>query len=993
MLKINCLLAHTDVIDDMKAAVEMIAMERAAAGRKATLDVVYNDIRSAGIEVDLRTTALMYSEVLPDNAEFFSSMDEIDQVIGKDVSDTIRKIVLNEPVSGEQQIGKMSPEEHVANGIANVFYNQIKTGKKTDSVAKTLQDAMLRGAKRLLKDVSGAKTPETKEGYRDIIQRALGLESKGLTDINGKLNGIRDLFAATQEELKKISGAIEDSDDYALQEQWQEYLNGFEEAAYSLLFSKQEAKDVLTGIMKDAGFGKTTKDGKVLLDWVRLAGEINDVDALRRNIIDTLVKNGLEETTADRVADALQQEYYEFRGRILEKARGELDNRMARIEDVREPMLIKSDFKKLAELNALGAFDNNYNKLLFRTLGVPELEAEDILEIQNIAKNAATLSAEMDGKDYLAGYAFQAMQRDINKIVARSITNKTKNLKVIGAIDKYFQFLNMGRIANAYNMLENNLSGFRELLATNIRIMQQQGVAEAFKDRALFKAVWRDVLKGGVGYGEELHRFSSKEYINDLYNKVDFKNAESKKEYLQSLVALVSTPARAFLSASDSAFKAAMHRKAMQLALHRALMQQGMSKQEANRYLNEALYGQSYADAENKATQLLGKYGLPVNKNSVARLANDLVVGNLNTDGYISADLVEAAFKSGYKIAGIGLGHLSQESNVLAKRIEAHKRMASLEEQRLIKEERWDELAQQRLQNSILYGMISPFVSGILNWIQLRIQSGLGMGIVTGYLGDWKSDIDFDSKRSMEHTIAKVENKRQQIARGITGLTYNAVLFSILAAVAYSMDDEDEEKSAIVELFDKMRGDYFSNKIFLRSAPDFVLLSYLFSTEKTAGNAPLKYFSQFFNLGSEYATNVQLVRVGDLLARGDVQQAKGKAAAILGSKIEVPLWRSYKGFYQLVRGVADEDYKPEWKPPFTIAEGLVGGGMFEDIGLFRRDSPIEALPGIGPKTKEKMNKAGIYKVSDISRNPRWASYIPQGQRKKAQQAYEELYAE
>src|SRR5690606_1204374 len=115
---------------------------------------------------------------------------------------------------------------------------------------------------------------------------------------------------------------------------------------------------------------------------------------------------------------------------------------------------------------------------------------------------------------------------------ARNVADRTKFLKVVSALDLYTQAINAGRIANVYNMTENNMSGMKEMLATNANLIEKQGWQAAFKDRKLFWAVWKDVAKhGGIQYGEELTKFNNKEYVNDLFNKVNFKDAKSFKEY------------------------------------------------------------------------------------------------------------------------------------------------------------------------------------------------------------------------------------------------------------------------------------------------------------------------------------------------------------------------------------------------------------------------------------------------------------------------------
>jgi hypothetical protein len=474
--------------------------------------------------------------------------------------------------------------------------------------------------------------------------------------------------------------------------------------------------------------------------------------------------------------------------------------------------------------------------------------------------------------------------------------------------------------------------------------------------------VWWDVFRhGGIRYGEDHTHFSNRENVEYNVSRKDTK--------FRKFMFVVTSPGRAFLTASDNAFKAVLHKKIFMMAIHKALRQNGMTKEEANNFLNEALYGKNFEAAKAQAEKILQLYNLKATPQTIVRLANDLVVANLNTGGVVSMELIKAAKKSSFNVAAIGLGHRAQDKNFLAKRIENHKQAVAKEEQELANKKDWNALARARATNMVWNDLIFPFMSGITNWIYLKVQSGFGVGIASGLMGKWKTDIDFSSEKAIEESIFNMRNDSQKIARGIIGLSYASVFYATVAALAGGGDDE-EEKSAMEKAFAAVKGDYVLNKFFKKGAPDIMLMHYMMSTnwyhkknpnDPSIGNTlgALEYVQNLFNLGSSYTMEGQIMAAGQDLGKGKSEAAAGDLGNALGSRVDFPLWRAYKGYWQVIQWGAGQDVESDYKKPLTFTDGLFAGGFLEDMGIWNREVPIGAVPGVGDATLQQLQKQGI----------------------------------
>lgn len=1006
MIGVNCLIKNTQLQQDLKDIVEYIAYDRIGRDKDASLASVYNTIRKSGIEIDLQSVGHIYNETLDKNYQQIMSDQEVNDYMLKSFNDAIqRAALLEQRQPKEQQIGEDAPEIYVTNGILNMFYNSEMPNEDTQSDMLKMQNALWKGVQRKLK-LPESQKPKNDEQWRDILGKALGYEQLGMTDLNGRLNSISDLYNAMRDELNRAISEAKQQADPANFERLQEMVNGLESSTYSLLFSGKEARKLLDEMMKEAGFGKTLSNGKSILDWNKLAGGVGSVQDIRDNVEQVLSDNGYSQDVIDGVKNSLVKEFTELQTRILEKADKELAKREKALD---REATSKSDLRRLAELNNLGIFNGTHDKVLYDLLGVGELQQADIEDLKQISQAASNLYREVDknyGSEVFASRQFQALQRSIDGIIARNINDKTKLLKSLSLVKNFFDVYLTGLLTGPLTIMENLWSGIKEVFVPTI-----MGAGINKQDNQLYWRMLSDVTSRGQSYGEEIGSFAPRElYVNSL--KWKWKDSTAK-EKAESLLFALNIPARVGLLGFDSANKVTITNKTFKNAIYKTLTQQGMSKEEAKRFMNEALYGQSFEDAKQQARELMektnndlpDKYKVPINNNTITTLANDLVKANLNANGAITKEVIEAVYKSSYHVAGYGLGH--EANNPLSKQIKTWRNSSAKEEQRLAAEKQWDKLAMHRLKSTFVNNIIVRFTAGATNWLYLRIQSA-GLGLATGFMGDWNKDIDFESKDSIQQSVKDIQNARNKIGRALVGISYTALSYMIYYAMSGGDDDEkkkrlselnkkrDELKKTNAREYDggaedkakqifeaekeikeleeatslmkKIKGNWMGSRLFRKVAPDVLLLHYYLDTEKNQYAGALKFVQGAYGLGAQYSADTKANEAGKLYWKGDTDAGNGMLSSIAGDRFGVPLWRAGKDWYKLGKWIGGGKVASDFEAPHNAADGLWGGGMLEDLGFYDKNPAITILPGIGEKGYEKFKSKGITNMSDLKGN-------------------------
>jgi len=1040
MLDIGCLVKNTSLRNNLNDLVEFIAYSRVSKNLDAGLQSIYNDIRSNGIEVDLQTIGFIYNDVLPKSYAQFDSDHDVNEYALKSYTDAINRAArLEAPEPVELQIGQNSPDIEVVNGILNMFTKlNTEPSDPIYSDMRMMQEALWKGIQRKL-NLTNSAVPKDQKDWEELLTQALGYEQLGMQDINGRLNGIDDLFNSMKDQLDSATQDMEAKGDYATAQKWKEMTGKLKAASYSLLFSKGEAKSFITTIMKEAGYAKELKtlnpDGthKTVIDWNKLSNDTGSVLDLHNNIDRVMRAKNYSDSVIDAVQDSFVNEVNDMNAKIVEWRLKQMENKS---EALNRASNKKTDLKRLAELNNLGIFQSAHDKLLSSVIGISDLQAQDLQDLENLAKAASDLYREIDktyGDDIFASSALQTIQRHIDRIVQRNINNKTVLMRVMSAIKNFVDVLMTGMLMGPLTILENWLSGFKE---TMVPIWGKSKITNA-EDRQIYQAMLLDVFSRGQAYGEEVGSFAPRELYS---NSLRFKWKDSSlKEKGESILYLAMAPARIGLLGFDSANKAVITNKTFHNSMYQALLQHGKTEEEAKNILNEALHGQKYEDAKTNAADILNsintklgtKYAIPVNNSTITRLANDLVKANLNTDGLFTdkakaTEIVVSTLKGSYHVAGYGLGH--EPNNFVSKAVKGLRDEMVQKEQKLRTAKKWNSLAWTKLGSTFMNGMVIRFIGGATNWVVLRAQSGLGLGLATGFLGKWNDDIDFKNADTIKQSIKEMQGARNQIGRGLSGIAYTAIGYALMYAATQGGDDDRERKkkrlqelntyvqtpevkeeikqlTAQSNIYKQIKSNYEGNRLFKKLSPDLMLLNYYMQTDNNHWRGALNYVINTTGIASDFSTAGKFTNAMDYFKKGEVSQGKGELASIAGDRLSVPLWRAYKEWWKLGNWIVGNNVSSDFKKPSNVSEGLFGGGAMEDWGVFQRNSSITILPGIGPKSIERFKTVGVENMNDLEKNPGWENsmYINEkgnpefildaGDRKAAKEAAEKWMKE
>lgn len=1017
MLDIGCLIKNTTLRNDLNDLVEFIAYSRVAKNADAGLQSIYNDLRSSGVEVDIQTVGFIYNDVLPKSFAQFDSDHDVNEYALKSFNDAINRAArLEAPEQVERQIGQNSPDIEVVNGILNMF-TKLNT-EALDPIysdMRAMQEALWKGIQRKL-NLTNQSVPKDQKDWEGLLKQALGYENLGMTDINGRINGIADLFDSMKDQLADATAEMESRGDYATAQKWREMTDKLKAASYSLLFSKQEAKDFITGIFKEAGYAKKLKtlnpDGtpKTVIDWNKLSNETGSVLDLHNNIDRVMRAKGYSDSVIQAVKDSFENEVNDMNAKIVDWRLKQLDNKS---EALNRASNKKTDLKRLAELNNLGIFQSGHDKLLNTVVGISDLQAEDLDDLEQLAKAASDLYREIDknyGDGIHAASALQSIQRSIDRIVQRNINNKTKLMKIMSAIKNFVDVLLTGMLMGPLTIMENWISGIKETMAP-FGIGKSKFTNK--EDRQAYRSVLADVFTRGQSYGEEVGSFAPRElYSNSLrFNLKGGWGKDGLKAKAESALFVLMAPARLGLLGFDSANKVVITNKVFHNAMYQALLQHKKTPQEAENILNEALHGQKYQDAKTNAEAILNginlklgvKFAIPVNDNTITRLANDLVKANLNTDGLFTdkakaTEIVVSTLKGAYHVAGYGLGH--EPNNPLSRMIKNSRDSMVKKEQAIRTEKNWNKLAWHKLGTTFLNGYILRFTGGATNWIVLRAQSGLGLGIASGFLGKWvhgpdfKGKLLFENKDDIERSVKERQGARDQIGRGMVGLTYTLAGYIGYYLLTAGGDDERERKRKRLEELTKyvqtdsvkdeikkltaeenvmkqIKSNYMGNRLFKKTAPDIMLMQYYIDTDKNALDGVIEYVAKTGGLSSDFSTQSKMDDARKYARSGETGMSKGALASIAGDQMAVPLWRAAKDWWKLAKWITGHNVSSDFKNPSNVPEAFFGGGALEDWGVYNRNSSVTILPGIGPKAIERFKAIGIEKMGDLEKHPGW----------------------
>lgn len=762
---------------------------------------------------------------------------------------------------------------------------------------------------------------------------------------------------ATTKEI--VDKALKESKTYrALKNEAEQQGEDVSAHAPDLTFSKKDATSIVLDALKNTEeYGKEVADGEKRTDWLKLAINKPDPADLNKIIAEHLKNIGIKESDAIKVADKLleQNAHSNLTEDIDRHSKSALDTKQKLLSKEVAPIR-KSDMARLAELHAMGIFNGAHDDLLHHVLGIDSADQQTRKQLIDLFEKKQQLIQQLGAHEFLYHSLDAQLQHQVNNLIQQNIADKTKLGKIAKALYDYTNFVNMGIIANPFNIAENTLSGLQANLGQTVGIFKQmgmkQGVKVFYEMQRLWSATLRDVAKGGVHYGLESGKFSQGSAIAD---KLTIKKWDTLNP-LQKVATGAIAYAHMGLNAMDSAYKAAIHQKTTMLNLHKALTDlpdsngRKMSREEANDYLNDHLFGKSLEDAKKQTQYIYNQLGLKSDKNTIERSARELVQTNLFSDGQtMSGDTVEAALRSAYGIASVGLGHEARHGiiGVPAKMMKGLQTITQHHYDKLIKNGEYNRAAAFHIgAQTILVNGVFKFAHGVANWIILRPLTA-GIGLVWGGINKFTGKpIDYNNKQQLEESFRKQAQANADINRAWVGLS----MFALQAGATglYGLLNQQEDKSAMASGFEAIKKNPVLNKAMNKFGADALALMYTSYTAKRHGEMEqtyanqegfIKYMENLTNTGSGYSLPERMDAARKLRSYG-TEEADEKSAGIQGEMaktlipggFDLPFYRSYKGALYLVKSAAQAKAElPPYYNPQSIFQGVMDNGVFNDI--------------------------------------------------------------
>ena len=300
-----CLIKNNDLANIIKDIVFGLNYDIINNNRNASFRKVYRELKKqTDIEIDLDTFSEIYKEI--PESERITSDKGVDEIVSK----RTKAIIDSFGTSARDTIDEVketSPARSTANKILTVLSEMSKDKSEVvKSVSKTLQKTIEKEINRI-KNKTKSTTEKKEESYDELLNRVLN-ENKakigGITEVD-TIQKILD--KAKQEVISNIESIKTPDGEPILSAEAEKMFNEIQDGLVNMALSSKDASTIIRNSLIESGYGKKSGD-KQVVDWDKVAGNINSVNVLRENIVSSLTKKGITEKDANAIADSLKSE-------------------------------------------------------------------------------------------------------------------------------------------------------------------------------------------------------------------------------------------------------------------------------------------------------------------------------------------------------------------------------------------------------------------------------------------------------------------------------------------------------------------------------------------------------------------------------------------------------------------------------------------------------------------------------------------------------------
>ena len=663
-------------------------------------------------------------------------------------------------------------------------------------------------------------------------------------------------------------------------------------------------KIIVKNALIEAGYGRevtvNTKNGKEkrnILDWKKLAGEEGSIDNIREAVDKSLKNEGYTQEELTAMQDSLIEEYNDLRASIIEKGLNEIARRN-KVKPLTDP---KSSAKRLAELYNYGLFEQDpteYNNLISSAVGLSLTEQKMLAEAQEIAKTLSDIYSYKNPKtgkpytDLALSSQIASVNLKIEKLLSRVVRHKgSLAFKVTGFINAWMGGALRAKLLSVRNAVENIQSGVTERLIDKVsNIFKETSKSNKLLNRAqriqALNLFLDSTFNVGTEYGGIGSPFVSKNEIEDFINK------GLKNQIYHAIIATVM--GKAYLEGTDSFNKVILTEKQFNRNLLKILTSptnpKRMTMDEGLAYITEATTGLSLREAYINAKDLVetinkkaGKEMIPNNTQSLNRLASGMVKDALVNGQAFTKEQVRAAFEAAYTTAGHGLGH--EANNPISRALKDVNGRMELALKRAVKEENWAEATAWQTGLIINKNIISPFVGGGTNWVNLALQK-MGMPIAPLLQPEFfakNKGIDVttvEGIRNLKNSLELDGTRKKAFARTFIGAMTSLTIYALARA---SGEDDD--------IYEFMKKNPYLKKFFDKIAPP-VLVAMMYAKDDKLGD----FWEKILNQRSETITDSYKLSkaVGKTISgvsknnEKDIIDGTGELGAVIGDKFTTP---------------------------------------------------------------------------------------------------------
>lgn len=721
------------IINDLNVLVEFETFDMLQKQKNPSFKNVFNSLIRQGVEVDIQTATYLYENVTaPLRSKYFTGVAELAEIRGATIQQIMDKKVA---VVRRNQIGKDSP---VVAAVASLAQTVQQDMRALPTTQKIIQERLKKAAARAL-ELKG-KVHKGLTAW-EALSQAMEVDRsdnkfRNSTNRNiamGYLANAETVWDEFRKEMEEVATEMEVNDSMGAAEM-RNYADMLSTHAYDLLLSSREVKDIIVESLKDAGYTKMTGvngQDKMVVDW----NKVNEAGFdFNQTVRDALDRQGYSIAQVNKIAPFLEREYDKMVKTKLEKNIG-----------VVATSATKNDMDRLARLAVIGAFQKAEKQIVYQALGVDELKQEQMDAVyEMMIKYNEFMKA---GLSNLSPSYFNTIAREIRNLIERTQEGQHVGLAIVRRYQLMSQFSSASLLLNVGNALvENTTSGLAEMI--NTAIINPRWILKTGKSWVNTLA---DVVQGGVRQGHE------KANINDQRVNIDDRTSFEQADTVQKKVfAFANIFSRTLLTGIDASAKAYLWKSMEVNAIRMVLQSQGLTKDEALSVINET-YFKNTADIEATAKEMeqnLREMGLNVAKGKWRRIAGELALANVNTDGKYFNDVLVNLEAEGKLRAGVG-EKLSMDENLLLSIRKAANNAAarglghSSDLWLMSLMDRTIEMTNKGIQNNkslgkkaifegvqATVGNIMRFRSGMLKWFALNIQKSSGMMLVTTLLVD-----------------------------------------------------------------------------------------------------------------------------------------------------------------------------------------------------------------------------------------------------------------